>query len=278
VPIVLEALRTYEATSGAKLNLQKSKAMALGSWNTATTVMWLEYHTELRILGVRFATTMRQSAITGWAHVTRNTRAQAQDVYHRDLQLHHRIQYVNIFLLAKAWYTAQLLPPPEDSIRQINTAVSWFIWLGAIFRVPLSTLYKPKVSGVWALIHIDAKCCALILYRIQTQGKKEGSPTASWLQKWGLLHPSKNSSNKNRIPASLDYLRELEVDSVCVTPQGLTESAKTYRRRMYDVMVTQLQAEANAKEMRIKKLWQGTTWDRVWKNLWETPVPDFIKE
>jgi hypothetical protein len=145
VPIVQEAIQTYEASSGVKLNLHKSKAIALGSWDTANTIMGLEYHTELRILGIRFATTIRQSALTSRTHVTRNIRAQAQEVYHRDLRLHHRIQYVNTFLMA--WYTAQLFPPPVDSIWQINTAVSWFIWHGAIFRVPLCTIYKPKPRG-----------------------------------------------------------------------------------------------------------------------------------
>jgi hypothetical protein len=147
VPLVQEAIRVHEAASGASLNFQKSKAMALGSWNTTNTVMGLDYHTELRILGIRFATTIRQSAIRSWTHVTGNTRAQAQEMYHRDLQLISASNMRTPFLMAKAWYTAQNFPPPEDSIRQINTAVWWFIWHGEIFRVPLSTLYKPKGRG-----------------------------------------------------------------------------------------------------------------------------------
>jgi hypothetical protein len=31
------------------------------------------------------------------------------------------------------------------------------------------------------------------------------------------------------------------------------------------------------KEMRVEKLWPGTNWNRVWKNLWAAPVPDDIK-
>jgi hypothetical protein len=113
---------------------------------------------------------------------------------------------------------------------------------------------------------------------LQTLGKKKGSPTACWLKKLGLLHPSPNPPNQNRIPASLEYLRRLEVDSAYVTPQGLTESPTTYRRRMYDLMVTILQAEATTKGMRVEKLWPGTNWDRVWTNLWAAPVPDSIKD
>jgi len=35
IPTVQEALFCYEAMSGARLNIQKSKTLALGSWNTS---------------------------------------------------------------------------------------------------------------------------------------------------------------------------------------------------------------------------------------------------
>jgi hypothetical protein len=79
VQVIQEAIRTYEAAAGAVLNIQKSKAMALRTWNTATPVMGIDYHNELRILGIYFATTIRASARASWAHVTRNIRTQAQE-------------------------------------------------------------------------------------------------------------------------------------------------------------------------------------------------------
>ena len=171
IPIVQEALRCYEAASGAKLNIQKSKALALGSWNTSHSVLGIPYHDDLKILGVHMAKTIHQSATKSWSTLTGKIRAQAREAYSRDLSLHQRIRYVNCFILAKAWYTAQILPPPSDCIRQMNTATSWYIWRGDIFRVPLSTLYKRKDQGGWALINVAAKCRALLLYRLQVQGK-----------------------------------------------------------------------------------------------------------
>jgi hypothetical protein len=61
--------------------------MALGSWNTATPVMGIAYHKELRILGIHFARTIRASALLSWAQVSRNVRTQAQEAYYRDLRL-----------------------------------------------------------------------------------------------------------------------------------------------------------------------------------------------
>ena len=40
--IIREMLKIYEEATGAKINIQKSKVLALGSWNTSLQIM--EYH------------------------------------------------------------------------------------------------------------------------------------------------------------------------------------------------------------------------------------------
>ena len=47
IPIIQEALRCYEDASGAKLNIQKSKPMALCPWDISHTIMGIPYHTIL---------------------------------------------------------------------------------------------------------------------------------------------------------------------------------------------------------------------------------------
>ena len=69
IPIVQEALPCYEDASEAKQNIQKSKAMALASWDISHTIMGIPYHTELRILGIKMTTTIQQSAINSWRTV-----------------------------------------------------------------------------------------------------------------------------------------------------------------------------------------------------------------
>jgi hypothetical protein len=183
------------------------------------------------------AKTIRQSATISWTTVTAKIRAQAREAYSRDLSLHQRIHYVNCFLLPKAWYTAQILPPTSDCIRQLNTATSWYIWRGEIFRVTLSTLYKSKDQEGWALINVAAKCRALLIYRLQAQGQYSGSLTAKWLGKWNLLHPSKNPPHIKRIPEQLEYLRLLEMDTAYITSQRPEKPVTKYRRRVYDVFL-----------------------------------------
>jgi hypothetical protein len=63
IPVMRETLRTYEEASGAKINVQKSKALALGSWNTSVQIMDFPYYEEIKVLGI---------------HIQKNTHANSE--------------------------------------------------------------------------------------------------------------------------------------------------------------------------------------------------------
>ena len=277
VQVVADVVREYELASGAALNTRKSMAMGVGTWDATTPMMGIEYQDEMRILGVRFAATIQATALASWAPIMRSIRAQAQEAYHRELPLYQRCQYVNAFLLAKVWYAAQILPPPRDVVRQINTAISWFLWSGSIFRVPLSTLCRLKSKGGMGLLHTEAKCRALMLYRLRELGRQGETPTGRWLRRWGLHRPSNNPPNSTKGLAKFEYLRHLQMDSAYVPPRGETESDKGHRRRAYATLVTILSVSSGEKAMRIEIRWPATAWNKVWDNLWAAPVSDAAK-
>jgi hypothetical protein len=139
-----------------------------------------------------------------------------------------------------------------NSIRQINAAVSWHIWRGQKFRVPMSTLYKTKEQGGRGLINLVAKCRMLLLFRITDLGKKAQSITARWLGNWGLLHTRTTRPNKNRALDNFEYLQHLEIDSAYISARGMAQSGRAYRTRIYNILANYLQAEANARVMRIE--------------------------
>jgi hypothetical protein len=121
------------------MNIWNSKALGVARWDTTVNIMGIKYHESVKILGIQFTNTVRQSAQKSWSTLTDGIRAHAREAYSREINLHQRIQYVQNFLLARAWFTAQVFPLPKGCERQINTAVAWFLWRGEIFRVPLST-------------------------------------------------------------------------------------------------------------------------------------------
>jgi hypothetical protein len=157
----------------AHINVNKSHAIALGSWNKSTPMMDINYQDDIILLGFHMAKNIKQSTNKTCEMLTAKIRALAPEDYHRALNLEHRILYVSDYLLARVWYTTQIFSPPTDHARQINTAISWFIWKGAIFTVPLSTLQRPKECGDRALTHIMAKFMKLFLLRMEKQGRKE---------------------------------------------------------------------------------------------------------
>jgi len=87
--------------------------MALGSWDTSHTLLGIPY-TELRILSIKMATTIQESAIKIWGTEIGEKRNQARDTNGRTLNLDQIVLYIHNYLLAKTWYTAQIMPPQAN--------------------------------------------------------------------------------------------------------------------------------------------------------------------
>jgi len=234
--------------------MRKSRALALGAWDTTTQIMDIPYRTDVKILGFHFTNKVNTSVNETWPTVTTRVGALAQDTYYRDLSLDRRIHFVHEYLLAKIWYAAQIYPPPAECIRQLNTTISWFIWRGEIFRGPLSTLQRGKMDR--DLVNVWAKSSALFIYRIQAQSQRDGSLTAGRLKKWNLHSRTENPSLPDRIPASMEYLCSYVVDVAYTPRQGRPESAMAYKKWLYTALQTIHNASFTPQEMRIARMWQ----------------------
>jgi hypothetical protein len=150
------------------------------------------------MLGIHFKTTINQSARTNWSAVTGRIRTIAHDACYREFSLDRCVLNVHNYLLATAWFTAQVLPIPEESTRQINTAIAWHLWRGEIFRMSLYELQQNKRHGEWGLLNVAAKGRALFAYCLQAQNSHTGPMTAEWLSKWKLVPPYNNLQQCNK--------------------------------------------------------------------------------
>jgi hypothetical protein len=181
---VQEAIQQFERASGARLNPRKSRALSMGRWSAPDNVFGIPCRHHARLLGFHFWGTLRQTVSTSWTHLVGLVKSQAKDSYSLNLFLAHRIRYDHVYLLARLWYVAQVLPAPRQCLQQITAAVTYFIWRGATFRVAFSTLQSRRMEGGWELLDIVAKCRALLLSRIYVQGARPGTVMAAWLHKW----------------------------------------------------------------------------------------------
>jgi hypothetical protein len=165
--------------------MRKSKALALGAWDRTLQIAGIPYCDELHVLGFNMRYTTHDSALRSWAPITLRLRAHAQKAYNRAMSMDVRIKYIHEFLMAQLWYVTQIFTPTEATLRQINTAIQWFLWCGEIFSVPLTTLYKNKREGGWTLISVAAKCLMLFVIRMKAMRAMEGTVTANWLKERG---------------------------------------------------------------------------------------------
>jgi hypothetical protein len=143
----------------------------VGGWTETTTPLGIELCQKVTILGVTFGPTMEETTRESWTKVTNAVRAQARKAYARKL------------CLAKIWYLAQVIPPKTRHIQELKSTCSWFIWKGAIFRFPITTLQSPEESGGWALPDINLKCRTLLLGRMRTLAARKDTVTAALLRK-----------------------------------------------------------------------------------------------
>jgi len=57
------------------------------------------------------------------------------------------------------------------------------------------------------------------------------------------------------------------MDSAYVDEQGLMESKRVYKRRVYNTLYHISRGETGIHDMCITKIWQNTDWYTVWKNI-----------
>jgi hypothetical protein len=124
------------------------------------------------ILGFQFWSTVRQPVNATWSYLTWQVQSHAKDSYPRDLCLAHRITYVHVYLLARICVRCAGPSGTSTCIQQITSTMKFFIWKGATFRVPISTLQSYKAGGGWRLMDIHAKCRALLLSRMHSHGAR----------------------------------------------------------------------------------------------------------
>jgi len=255
MPKLKDLLFRYETATGAKINTNKWKTMALGRWHTALNIMDIPRHTELKILGFHFTNSVNTTTAHTWTAFTSRMRATAQATYNRDLSFDKRIRFTQEYLLAKMWYVTQIFPPTPNHVRQLNSAISWYIWKGDIFRVLLYTLQREKTDGGWDLITLDAKCRALFLHRLQMQCRRAGSLTADWMKYWNLESRLGNPPKPFGISEKLEYLRIFVKDTAFIPGQGGTESTRAYNRRIYATLRALSIAESLPQKMRVESIW-----------------------
>jgi len=227
-------------------------------------ILGIAYHPHVTIIGVTFWGTIEQTMKHSWARLTGTARAQAKRAYTRGPCLATRMLYVNTFLLSKIWYTAQI-PPAPNIHTQLTNAVTWYIWRGTVFRVPVSTLQRPKQTGGLEMPDTEAKCTALLLYRMYLQGQRNGTVTAAWIQALYLTGRQANPPHATKVRTKLAYRYVYAVIMAYITPpeQDKAPPPRFFRKRIYAFQHPIGLEMKGARDVRIMTQHPITPWYKV---------------
>lgn len=129
----------------------------------------------LKILGINFETSWSSMIKSNYTRLISKLKATMQMHNVRRLNIIERCIVLNIYILSKLWYIAQILPPSNAQLGQIKSACGKFIWSSFVFKVERNQLYLDYTKGGLRLVDPEAKAKALFLKNIFYNYDEDGN-------------------------------------------------------------------------------------------------------
>lgn len=240
--------------SGSLLNLGKTFAVNIGpQWNVDVTV-WPTVRDSVKILGVTFLNSQKQTIDFNWGDVIRKTSRLMWMYKSRNLTLHQKIIVLNTFITSKLWFLASVVSISNQAVARLTSYIGSFIWERFPTRVPVEQLTLPRNCGGLNLHLPMHKSKALLATRFLKE--LEQTPFAS-----SFGHNLENPPNVAAIPTLYPCLKSL-TKIVPYIPAQLkdnpsAESIHTFNRE-----------QLNKPKIILEN--PNISWTRVWKNIRQT--------
>lgn len=181
VRVLADALESFGAESGLRINPAKTKALPLGSWGTSISMPY-PYVDKLKVLGIVFTKTTAGMLAANWPARLQALRGVLVDARLRALNLLQRVQYANMFALSLLWHCAQVLPMPAGTAKDSRKALSRFLWAGEPVRIPLDVMVQPLDRGGLGLHDPIKKSRAMFVAKWLTAARTtDYSLSGGWL-------------------------------------------------------------------------------------------------
>lgn len=170
--LLLYIFETFSRYADIKINLKKSVFLRFN--RAPLGPQFIRETSCLKVLGVIFENTWSCTVNTNYKRLISSIKHTMQMHSIRRLNLIQRCLILNVYILSKIWYVAQVFPPSNSHLAQIKSASGKFIWNGNIFKVNRNQLYLDYLKGGLNLVDPEAKTKALfiknILYNVDFNG------------------------------------------------------------------------------------------------------------
>ncbi|KAJ4440226.1 hypothetical protein ANN_08365 [Periplaneta americana] len=269
IPRMWQILHKFEEDSGLNINISKSRVLPLGKWENPPHCPPLLITDVLKILDVIYSSNWNKIQDLNWNPIVANIKGKLQTSYPRENCLNNRILILNTYILSLLWYVAQVIPIPMNYSRQLQAAITWYLWKGAIFRVPLSTAIERREEGGLDFIHIPTKCASLLVSRyLKQQTDNIAAKMFTFFQN-ALQSGTKNDTDFDYVHQILKSINSLQL------PNYGNQISTRLIYRLY--LETVCNASPFDKPMRIMSYYPQVNWNRVWTNITNKLIPAKLK-
>ena len=150
------------------------------------------------------------------------------------------------------------------------------MWKGDTFRVPATTIQRPKEQGGWALQDIAVKNRTLLPSRKWIFGAREESLTEARIQQWQLTGALAKPPYGNSIRSRIAYLKHA-IDMAYINPQSNTESRKIFKKRLYGMLHAMNTVIREIPDLCVTQEHPSIPWERKWRNIHHVAISENLK-
>ena len=163
---VIEIFTLYSKASGAKINKQKTKAMAIGPLKPSNlNCEWLEWVKEIKILGIYFQNSRNPGTKKQWETILNKIITRINKFGYKHTTIFSRTFLLNTFVLPKLNYQIQTLNIQSDILKEIEKEIYNYAYhKKTIQGIARNTLIQLKENGGTQINDTTSKQKA---YRIQ---------------------------------------------------------------------------------------------------------------
>ena len=178
---VFSLFQRYELASGARLNVEKSHGLLIGSWRSRTDLPvaldWSSTH--ITVLGSRLA----NDGAELWEKRIQSLDSLLACWSNRSLSYHGRALIANTLGLSLFWYLSSFSCLPSDILRAINSRIFSFIWQKKREWLARSSVTQRCSQGGLGLIDVQRKVKSLHVLWVRRLVEHEHLPWAFFFQR-----------------------------------------------------------------------------------------------
>lgn len=153
---------TYGKASGAKINVDKSEIMSIGSVDIEGSDTPFKIKNDyMKILGVNIGVNIKEARDATWTGILNKIKQVLQFWRLRDLRLRGKVVVVNSLLLTKCNYVMGVMDVPNWVLNAMKEIINIFLWGGKGVKISTKTLIADYKEGGLKLIDLEVKRKAL---------------------------------------------------------------------------------------------------------------------